>query len=153
MRWQDFRRAAAELAELGEKRLDAHGMLLLGTLRRNGFPRISPVEPLFCDGELELGMMWRSPKALDLLRDPRCVLHSTVTDRNGTEGDFKVYGRALELVDPDARQRYCEGLFAKIGWRPQEPEFHVFALDVESVGYIVFADGKATRMTWPPASR
>ena len=151
MRWRDFQRASPELAELGEKRLDAKGVLLLGTLRRNGFPRISPVEPLFRDGELELGMMWRSPKALDLLRDPRCVLHSTVTNRNGQEGDFKVYGRAVEITDPELRERYCEGVFAKIAWRPQEPEFHVFAIEVESVGYIVFGDGKPRRMTWPEA--
>jgi hypothetical protein len=42
-------------------------------------------------------MMWQSRKALDLLRDPRCVVHSTVTDRAGTEGDVKVYGRAVPV--------------------------------------------------------
>jgi len=151
MKWDDFKREAPALAELGEKRFDSTGLILLGTLRRNGFPRISPIEPLFCDGELELGMIWRSPKALDLLRDPRCVLHSTVTDRDGKEGDFKAYGRAVELKDLDARRRYCEGLFAKIGWRPQEPSFHVFTIDLESVGYIIFEDGgKSRRQTWPP---
>ena len=46
------------------------------------------------DGQLALGMMWRSMKALDLLRDPRCVVHSVVSDKDGTEGEFKVYGRA-----------------------------------------------------------
>jgi len=98
-------------------------------------------------------MMWRSPKALDLLRDPRCVVHGTVTSRDGKEGDFKVYGRAVELVDLEARRRYCEALFAKIAWRPQEPELHVFALDVESVGYVVFDDGKSVRKTWSPEAR
>ena len=128
MNWRDFKREASELAELGEKRFESTGVVLVGTLRRNGYPRIS-------------------------LRDPRCVLHSTVTNRDGREGDFKVYGRAVEVRDPETRRRYCEALFAKIGWRPQEPEFHVFALDVESVGYVVFEDGKISRKTWSPGGQ
>ena len=128
MNWRDFKREASELAELGEKRFESTGVVLVGTLRRNGYPRIS-------------------------LRDPRCVLHSTVTNRDGREGDFKVYGRAVEVRDLETRRRYCEALFAKIGWRPQEPEFHVFALDVESVGYVVFEDGKISRKTWSPGGQ
>jgi hypothetical protein len=155
MNWDGFKHAAPELAALGETRFEAQGVVLLGTLRANGFPRISPVETLFCDGELEIGMMWRSSKALDLLRDPRCVVHSTVTDRRGVEGDFKVYGRAVALADLDARRRYCEALFAKIGWRPTEPEFHVFRIDLESAGYIQFGDvdpDKQIRLRWSAAA-
>lgn len=148
MNWAAFALANPELAKLGEERFERTGLLLLGTLRRNGFPRISPVEPLLCDGELELGMMWRSPKALDLLRDPRCVVHNTVSNRDGKEGDFKAYGRAVEIRDLDARRRYCDALFAKIGWKPDEPEFHLFALDIENVGYVVFDQGKSLRKTW-----
>ncbi|HEY4948336.1 MAG TPA: pyridoxamine 5'-phosphate oxidase family protein, partial [Acidimicrobiales bacterium] len=100
--------------------------MLVGTLRANGWPRISPVEPLIVDGGLYLGMMWQSRKALDLLGDPRCVVHSTVTDRAGTEGDVKVYGRAVPVDDAGARERYCRALEARIGWRPEE-DFHLFA--------------------------
>ncbi|MDQ2980896.1 MAG: hypothetical protein M3R26_01035 [Actinomycetota bacterium] len=82
--------ACPELASLGEERLRARELCLLGTPRKNGYPRITPVEPDFVDGQLVLGMMWRSPKALDLMRDPRCVVHSVVSDRAGTEGDFKL---------------------------------------------------------------
>lgn len=46
-------------------------------------------------------MMWRSRKALVLLRDPRCVLHSCATDRHGTEGDVKLYGRKLPFPDAE----------------------------------------------------
>ena len=53
------------------------------------WPRISPVEPLIADGHLYLGMMWRSRKALDLLRDPRCTVHSTVSERNGTRASSR----------------------------------------------------------------
>src|SRR5205823_6741068 len=66
MRWSEFAAAAPELARLGEERLRSRELCMVGTLRRNGWARISPVEPEFVDGELMLGMMWRSPKALDL---------------------------------------------------------------------------------------
>ena len=106
MRWSEFVAACPELAVLGEERLRAHELCLVGTLKRNGYPRISPVEPEFVDGELMLGMMWHSPKALDLLRDPRLVVHSVVSDRMGTEGDFKLYGRAIEVQEAGRRARY-----------------------------------------------
>ena len=79
------------------------------------------------DGQLYLGMMWRSRKALDLIRDSRCVVHSTVSDRLGSEGEFKVYGRAAEVKDLDERKRFGDAVFEAIGYRPEEPEFHCFS--------------------------
>ena len=55
--WQEFARENPELAALGEERLDRNGLVMLATLRKNGWPRISPVEPLFFNGQLYLGMM------------------------------------------------------------------------------------------------
>jgi hypothetical protein len=52
MRWDEFAAAVPELAGLGEERLRAKELCLVGTLRKNGWPRISPVEPEFVDGEL-----------------------------------------------------------------------------------------------------
>ena len=106
MRWDEFAAAVPELAALGEERLRGRELCLVGTLRANGWPRISPVEPEFVDGELMLGMMWRSPKALDLLRDPRLVVHSVVSRRQGDEGDFKLYGRAVPVEQGERRDRY-----------------------------------------------
>src|SRR5205085_4454671 len=99
VRWDDLAAAAPELARLGEERLRSRELCMVGTLRRNGWARFSPVEPEFVDGELMLGMMWRSPKALDLLRDPRIVVHSTLTDRHDLSGDIKLYGRAIAVED------------------------------------------------------
>jgi len=150
MRWSEFAAACPELAELGEERLRRFELCLLGTLRRNGFPRISPVEPELVDGELLLGMMWRSPKALDLRRDPRCVVHSIVTSRLGTDGDFKLYGRAREIDDAHVRARYRAAIKARLDWEPAEPEYHLFAVDVESAGYVVFGDERRG-LAWNPA--
>src|ERR1700722_750317 len=97
--WADFAGPAPELAARGLARFDATGLSLIGTLRRDGSPRISAVEPFIFDGQLALGMMFRSMKALDLLREPRCVVHSTISNKDGTEGEFKVYGRAAAVAD------------------------------------------------------
>jgi hypothetical protein len=149
MRWDEFAATCPELAALGEERLRARELSLVGTLRRNGWPRISPVEPDFVDGELMLGMMWRSPKALDLLRDPRCVVHSVASDRMGREGDFKLYGRAVQVDDPERRARYRATIKARIDWEPAEPEYHLFAIDVDSAGFVTFAEERYG-LAWNP---
>ena len=146
--WQQFAAHAPELAALGEAQFARTGLALVGTLRRDGWPRISPVEPYIVDGQLYLGMMWRSVKALDLLRDPRCVVHSTVSDREGTDGEFKVYGRAVDVTDLDERRRFGEAVYAAIGYRPEEPEFHCFAIAIESVAFSQLHDGKFHRQVW-----
>jgi hypothetical protein len=131
MNWTDFARQAPDLAAFGRERIDATGLVLVGTLRRDGLPRVSPVEPLIVDGSLNLGMMHRSRKALDLLRDPRCLVQTTVRDREDLAGELKLRGRAVPVDDAAAIERYCQALFEKIGWRPGG-EFHLFALDIES---------------------
>ena len=102
----------------------------------------------FAAGELLLGMVWHSPKALDLLRDPRCVLHSCTTDKAGTEGDFKLYGGAIEAGEPVQLDAYDAAIRQRTGWTPPRP-FHVFAIGITSVGYNVFGDRREW-MTWDP---
>ena len=136
------------MAKLGEDQFTRTGLALVGTLRRDGWPRISPVEPFIVDGQLYLGMMWRSRKALDLLRDPRCVVHSTVSDRLGSEGEFKVYGRAVEVTDFNERKRFADAVFAAIGHRPEEPEFHCFAISIESVAFTQLKDDQLVSRVW-----
>ena len=132
MTWQEFAEQDPELAALGQERLDRHGLVMLGTLRKNGWPRISPVEPLFFNGQLYLGMTWQSRKALDLLRDPRCTVHNAVSDRHGTEGDFKVYGRAIDVTDQGERERYLDVMSKKIDIPMEYQDFHCFAIDIDS---------------------
>ncbi len=147
--WATFAGEAPELAAIAERRLDADGLVLVGTLRSNGWPRISPVEPLLVNGQLMLGMMWQSRKAIDLERDPRCIVHSIVTDKAGTEGDVKVYGLAVSVDDAETRDRYGSALFERIGWRP-EGEFHLFAVDITEVGYFCAVEGGHDTRTWRP---
>lgn len=136
--WAEFQSKAPALAAKGEERFDQTGLILLGTIRRDGRPRISPVEPVITDGRLYLGMMWQSKKALDLMRDPRCVVHNTVHDREGKDGEFKIYGTSRAVSDADDRERYCQALFAKIEWRPEGEDWHLFDIDVDEVVFQQF---------------
>jgi hypothetical protein len=147
MRWEEFAEACPEIAGRAEERFRRRELCMLGTLRADGSPRISPCELDFVAGHLILGMMWKSRKALDLLRDPRCVLHSCTTDRMGTEGDAKISGRAIDVRDPELRQAYREAVKARIDWAPDEPAFHAFSIDVVSAGFISFAEPK-TVIAW-----
>jgi hypothetical protein len=147
--WAEFARASPELAALGRERFERRELCMLGTLRLNGWPRVSPCELDFAGDELLLGMMWQSPKARDLLRDARCVLHSCVCSRDGAEGDFKLYGRARDERDPALHQAYREAIRARIDWEPSGP-FHLFAIEVESAGFVIFSPERYG-MAWDPA--
>jgi hypothetical protein len=94
--WQDLELGAPEIARLGMDRISAARVALLGTLRADASPRISPVEAYFVEGRLLVGAMAWSGKAADLLRDPRYVLHSAVTGPDCGEGELKRYGSAVE---------------------------------------------------------
>ena len=92
--WRDVELGAPELARLGLARLDSARVALLGTLRCDGSPRISPIEPCIAEGQLLIGAMTWSAKAADLQRDPRYVLHSVVTGPDNGEGELKTRARA-----------------------------------------------------------
>jgi hypothetical protein len=148
VRWQDFAAACPEIAERALERFRAKELVMLGTLRADGSPRISPCELDLADGELVLGMMWRSRKALDLLRDPRCVVHTCTTDRMGTEGDAKLYGIAVEAQDAALLEVYRETVRSRLDWTPPE-QSHAFAIDVTSAGFISFAEPRIV-LSWDP---
>ena len=148
MKWDAFAEEAPELAAEGEKRFDSSGVVLVGTLTKDGSPRISPVEPLVLDGYLLLGMMWQSKKALDLIRDPRCLVHSTISDRHGKEGEFKLRGRATDMQDTELRLRYADALQKKIDFRPEEP-YHLFAVDIDSATLITYDNEERRIQRWP----
>ncbi len=146
--WSDFESVAPDLARLGRELFDRHQLCMLGTLRHDGSPRISPCEMDYAAGELLMGMMWRSPKAIDLLRDPRCVLHSCTTDKAGTEGDFKLYGHATDVTESALLDAYVTAIKERTDWTPPQP-VHVFAIRITSAGYVVFGDQREW-MTWDP---
>jgi Pyridoxamine 5'-phosphate oxidase len=151
MNWKTLQQTAPDLAHLAQERFARSRVALLGTLHTDGSPRISPVEPLLAGGELLLGLMWHSTKALDLLRDPRCTLHSAITSLEGTEGECKLDGRATEAADPGVQSEH-QGIFRQ-HWAEHAPQlFHVFALDVEHAAFITYdlASSEMLVKRWDP---
>ena len=152
MRWEDLRLQASRLAAFIHERLIGPGVLLVVTIRRDGAPRLSPVEPLVSDGELWLSMMWQSRKAIDLLRDDRILVHSITTTRDGNEGEVKIRGRAIPIEDPATRARYCAEV-AVLGWQPEEPYFHLFRIEIADVTFIRYTSaGDQHVARWPSAT-
>jgi Pyridoxamine 5'-phosphate oxidase len=153
MRWSDLESAQPGLARLGQERLLRPGVVLVGTIRRDGSPRLSPVEPYVLDGDLWLCLLWQSAKAADLLRDPRVLVHSIVTGRDGAEGEFKVRGTARAEHDPAVQRRYSDAVTAELGWSPTPGRFHLFAVGIGDVTFIRYDDttGDQHVARWPPA--
>jgi hypothetical protein len=149
MIWRNLETEAPELARLGKERLDRRRVALLGTLRSDGSPRISPVEPYFADGHLIFGAMAGSLKTVDLRRDPRCVLHSAICDPDSGEGELKLYGRAIQA--PDHIRRACrEGW-----WVSKPPEVAaVFSLDIQEATFVSWdiERGEMLVMRWLPGA-
>jgi hypothetical protein len=150
MRWSEFEASAPELAALGLDGFRHQNLCLVGTITAEGWPRISPTEVYVVEGELLLGMMPGSRKVHDLLRDPRLTVVTPQAEREPTRGDFKLYGRALDVTDPALRAAYGETIFAAIGWRPSEP-FPLFAMDIERAAYIRFG-AERRLLRWAPAT-
>ncbi len=148
MNWGTFAEQAPELAAEGEKRIESTGVVLVGTLTKDGSPRITPVEAVLFEGLLLLGMQWQSKKALDLLRDPRCLIHNMIANRHAKEGEFKLRGRAVDVQDAELRLRYAEALYKKIDFRIEEP-YHLFSVDIESATLISYESEKRNIQRWP----
>jgi hypothetical protein len=148
MRWEAFTESAPELATLGMDGFREQNLCLVGTLRSDGWPRISANEVYFVEGELMLGMMPNSLKSRDLVRDPRITVMTPQCDREAKRGDFKIYGRVTDVADPHLRQRYSDTIFAAIDWRPTEP-YPLFAVHIERAGYISFGEQRQL-LRWSP---
>lgn len=139
MNWLEFETAAPELAAFGLAGFRVQNLCLLGTLRADGWPRISPNEVYVVGGELLLGMMRDSFKSKDLERDSRITVMTPQCDREAKLGDFKIYGRSVPVADAALRARYADVVFEAIDWRPTEP-YPLFAVDIERAAYISFGD-------------
>ena len=130
--WNEVQEAAPELAHAVQRCFDAHVHKVIATLRRDGSPRVSGTEAVFWAGDVWLGMMPGSVKALDLLRDARFALHSATVDPDLVDGDAKLSGRAIEIVDAATIASFVDRFEEDRGQAPPEP-FHLFRVDVQEI--------------------
>jgi hypothetical protein len=155
--WTEFATEAPEIADLAEKRLAATGLMMLATIRADGFPRISPMEPVLGDGRLVLhddrlwlGMMEDATKSRDLRRDGRFALHTATADKMVTEGDVKMWGTATEVTDHDTLTRFSDDIFASVGHRFEVGTFDAFDVDLLGASSVRVGDDVMTVRTWRP---
>jgi hypothetical protein len=148
--WTEFAAAAPRIAEIFRRRHAATGNLcMLGTLRPDGFPRISPMEPRFFEDTLWIGGMPGTAKFRDLLRDPRFTLHTATVDTWVSEGDAKVWGTVEDVHDEALHQRYADDLYAQTGFDVRGQKFdHFFAAQLVGAAAVEVGGGHMDVTVW-----
>ena len=148
-RWSEFMGLAPRIAGTFTHRHAATGGLcMLGTLRADGFPRISPMEPRFFDGDLWIGGMPGTAKFDDLAADQRFTLHTATIDSHVGDGDAKIWGTVEDILDESLHQRYAEHLYAETGFDLRGQRFdHFFRADLQGAAAMAWS-----RVGWSSAA-
>ena len=147
--WRTLRDVAPEIVAVGEERLRRFRLAMLGTLRADGSPRISPVEPYLGSGELLVGLIRGSAKAGDLVRDPRCALHSIVDDPDGGDPELSLRGRFVE-VDQSMRRADPDAWW--LSFEESAPLVGTIELEAASLVRFDLERGELSIMTWTPGA-
>jgi Pyridoxamine 5'-phosphate oxidase len=118
-------------------------MCMVATLRKDGSPRLSAVEVMFDNGRLMVGMMPGSVKALDLLRDPRCSLMTTIADKDDLSGEGKLFAHAAAWTDPAEIARFLGSAAQRLEMDVEAFEgSHVFEIQLSGAAW-QYVDGDA----------
>lgn len=150
--WNEFADQAPRIAGVFVRRRAATGNLcLLGTLRSDGYPRISPMEPRIVEDQLVLVGMPNTTKFRDLGRDPRFCLHTATVDPYVSDGDAKLWGDARNLQNSDLHQRFATDLFDETGMDLRGREFDPFYVaDLTGASSLAIDDGQLAITVWRP---
>jgi hypothetical protein len=149
-RWSEFERLSPHIAAVFKRRHAATGNLcMLGTLRPDGFPRISPMEPRFFEGDLWIVGMPGTAKFKDLARDSRFTLHTATVDTHVTEGDAKVWGTVEDVPDDALHHRYASALYEQTGFDIRGRTFeHFFRANLVGAAAVEINDGHLDITMW-----
>jgi hypothetical protein len=156
--WNEFAERAPQIAEVFTRRQTATGNLcMMATLRSDGFPRISPIEPRVFEGELWIVGMPGTTKFRDLDRDPRFCLHTATVDTQVTDGDAKLWGVVRDVQDRELFLRFAEALLQEIGLDLRDDirdgKFeHFYAADLTGASSVRVADGHMDVTIWKPGA-
>jgi len=150
--WKEFTEAAPRIAAIFTRRHAATGNLcLLATLRSDGYPRISPIEPRIFEDQLWVVGMPGTTKFRDLGRDPRFCLHTATVDTQVKDGDAKLWGVVNDVRDRALQQRFTADLFEETGLDLRGEELDPFyAADLTSASAVEVADGHMDVTIWKP---
>lgn len=150
-RWGDLEDRAPDLAAKGRALLERHRFLLAGTIRRDGTPRISPVEAHAVGRHLMLVMLPGTQKARDLARDSRLVLQSPVSDAADPGEELKLPGRVTEVDDDVQREATADAIERSSGWRPA-PTWRFFSVVVDRAAHLAWTDDEMHLTRWDPVN-
>ena len=150
--WQVFSEESPRIADVFVRRHRATGKLcLLATLRSDGYPRISPMEPTLLEGDLLLVGMPNTAKFRDLGRDPRFCLHTATVDPYVGDGDAKLWGVANNVRDKGLHERFAARLFEDGGPDVRGQQLDPFYVaDITGASCIEVVDGQLKVTTWKP---
>jgi hypothetical protein len=151
--WHDFTIAEPELAERARSILTSTTNAVLGTIRADGSPRLSGIDPFFVGSELWFGSMDNARKGADLVRDPRCSLHAIPWEsrkvKDGAadpgEADVKVSGRAVRFTEADPDHATTMAAFVEDRGFEPPPGADLFRLELDTVT-VVSVDHEANQL-------
>ncbi|MEU4416601.1 pyridoxamine 5'-phosphate oxidase family protein [Nocardia salmonicida] len=152
--WSQFTEEAPNVAALFLRRHQATGKLcMLATLRADGSPRISPIEPVIFEGMLVLAGMPNTRKFDDLARDPRFCLHTATVDTRVSDGDAKLFGTVTDLQDETVHARFAQKLFDDSGFDIRGEKFdHFYIADLTGASTVEVVDDRLDITVWKPGS-
>ncbi len=150
--WLEFVEEAPGIAETFVRRHSATGNLcMLATLRSDGYPRISPIEPRIFEDRLLIVGMPNTTKFRDLARDPRFSLHTATVDPHVGDGDAKLWGDVKNVQDKALHERFASNLFEETGFDLRGREFDpFFVADLIGASSVGMQDGQLTITIWKP---
>jgi hypothetical protein len=143
-RWGTFAEQQPALAEAGRTLLYQYGpgLAFLGTVRKDGGPRLHPVCPVIVDDGLYVFVGNQSPKLADLHRDPRYAMHTFPPEH--VDDEFYVTGTARPIDDDPALRRHVLDVYLAQGTTTQNDTLFEFLLD-----HVMWAKYEG-RPSWPP---
>jgi hypothetical protein len=150
--WSEFAAVAPRISAVFLRRHAAtHNLCLLATVRADGSPRISPMEPRLFEDALVLVGMPGTTKFRDLGRDPRFCLHTATVDTQVSDGDAKLWGQVRDERDESLHQRFAADLFADIGLDLRGQQLAPFYVaDVTAASSVEVGDGHLDITIWRP---
>jgi hypothetical protein len=152
--WGEIESAEPALAARARACFTATRNAVLGTVRRDGSPRLSGIDPFLFDGEMWIGSMGRARKGADLRRDPRMALHCVPWESRlvaegepAPAGDAKLTGRAQLVSDRATIQRVTGHTNETTGFEaPDDSDF--FRIDVQELVLISVEDDQLVIDRW-----
>lgn len=145
----DLLEVVPEIATPIRDRLMSTSLAIVGTIRSDGSPRLSPIEVTFYGGGLYMGMMPGSLKCIDARRDPRVCVLTPVADKDDLAGEGKLFGMLQEVTEDAARidvlRHAVEGLDIDPALFGDSPVFEVL---VDAAAWQHASDDTFVTLSW-----